>query len=111
MPSPDFFKEIGTYPHLKSIRTYRGWTCPSTAGWKVHSTGTNGYLSLSNLGKLPLRGKARNWGNPTTLTIIWKQGQWIASITVNCEVTRETGPGAVGVDFGVHHAVAMKLIC
>jgi putative transposase len=61
---------------------------------------------LSNLGQIQIRGKARTWGNPTTCTIIWKQGKWYASITVNCEPKRETSTGAIGLDFGTHHAIA-----
>ncbi|HYX17346.1 MAG TPA: transposase [Nostoc sp.] len=53
-----------------------------------------------------MRGKARTWGTPTTCTIIWKQGKWYTSITVNCEPKRETGSGAVGLDFGTYHAIA-----
>jgi len=53
-----------------------------------------------------MRGKARTWGNPTTCTIVCLQGKWYASITANCEPTRETNTGAVGLDFGTYHAVA-----
>jgi putative transposase len=103
-----FFKGLGKYPKFKSIRTYRGWTYPSTAGWKAHTIGDNGYLELSNLGQVQMRGKARTWGSPTTLTILWKNGKWYASITINCEVKRETGIGCTGLDFGTFHAVAMS---
>jgi putative transposase len=103
-----FFNGLGKYPRYKSSRTYRGWTYPSTAGWKAHTTGDNGYLELSNLGQIQMRGKARTWGTPTTCTIIYQNGKWYASITVNCEVDRETGIGAVGLDLGTYHAVAMS---
>ncbi|BAY64171.1 putative transposase IS891/IS1136/IS1341 family protein [Calothrix brevissima NIES-22] len=101
-----FFGGLGGYPKFKSARHYRGWTYPGISGWKAHTTGDNGYLELSNLGQIQMRGKARAWGKPTTCTIIWKQGKWYASITVNCEPTRETGSGAVGLDFGTYHAIA-----
>lgn len=103
-----FFKGLGKYPRFKSIKNYRGWTYPSSAGWKAHTIGDNGYLELSNLGQIQMRGKARTWGTPTTLTIIWKNNKWYASITINCEVFRETGTGATGLDFGTYHAVAMS---
>ncbi len=99
-------KGVGGYPKFKSSRDDRGWTYPATSGWKAHTTGYNGYLELSNLGQIQMRGKVRTWGNPTTLTIIWKQGKWYASITVNCEPVRETSSGAVGLDFGTYHAIA-----
>jgi putative transposase len=101
-----FFNGLGGYPKFKSARHYRGWTYPSTSGWKVHTTGDNGYLELSNLGQVQMRGKARTWGTPTTCTIIYKQDKWYASITVNCEPVRTTDTGAIGLDFGTYHAVA-----
>jgi putative transposase len=55
-----------------------------------------------------MRGKARQWGTPSTCTIVHRHGKWYASITVNCEPVRETGTGAVGIDFGTLTAVAMS---
>ncbi|MEE3715458.1 transposase [Tumidithrix elongata RA019] len=101
-----FFAGKGAYPRFKSIRHYSGWTYPAISGWKALTNGSNGYLDLSNLGKIQMRGQARQWGIPTTCTILNRQGKWYASITVNCEVIRETGEGAIGLDFGVHHAIA-----
>lgn len=103
-----FFNGLGKYPKFKSSRDYRGWTYPATSGWKAHTTGDNGHLELSNLGSIQMRGKARTWGNPTTCTVIWKGGKWYASITVNCQPVRTTDTGAVGLDFGTYHAVAMS---
>jgi putative transposase len=103
-----FFTLEGGYPKFKSIRHYSGWTYPCKSGWKALTDGINGYLDLSNLGKIQMRGKARQWGNPSTCTILNRNGKWYASITVNCEVIRITGDGAIGLDFGVHHAVAMS---
>jgi transposase len=101
-----FFKGLGGYPRFKSIRRYSGWTYPASSGWKAHATGDNGYLELSNLGSIQMRGKARTWGIPTTCTIVYRHGKWYASITVKCEPVRETGAGAIGVDFGTLTAVA-----
>jgi putative transposase len=103
-----FFTKKGGRPKFKSIRHYSGWTYPCSSGWKALTDGINGYLDLSNLGKIQMRGKARQWGSPTTCTIFNRNGKWYASITVNCEVVRITGDGAIGLDFGVHHAVAMS---
>ena len=125
-----FFKGLGGYPKFKSIRRYSGWTYPATSGWKAHTTGDNGYLELSNLGRevthggnlqdrwcfahrehrtrsqIQMRGKARTWGIPTTCTIVYRHGKWYASITVQCEPVRETGTGTIGVDFGTLTAIA-----
>ena len=100
-----FFQGLGGYPRFKSLRHYSGWTYPCNSGWKAHTTGVNGYLDISNLGQIQMRGKARTWGNPTTLTIVYRNGKWYASITVACEVTRETGSGLIGLDFGCNVAV------
>jgi putative transposase len=102
-----FFKLKSGYPKFKKSRYYRGWTYPSKAGWKIESNGHHGHLTLSNLGRISIRGKARDWGKPKTCTIIFKQGKWFASITVDCEPTRPTTDvGAIGLDFGVNHAIA-----
>ena len=101
-----FFQGLGKYPRFKSSRYYRGWTYPGVAGWKVHTCGGNGHLEISNLGKIQMRGKARSWGKPTTCTIVWKNNKWFASITVKCEVQRQIGTGAVGIDIGTLTAVA-----
>ncbi|MBW4625412.1 MAG: transposase [Brasilonema octagenarum HA4186-MV1] len=54
-----------------------------------------------------MRGQARDWGKPKTCTIMFKQGKWYASITVECVPKRpQTSTGAIGLDFGVLHAVA-----
>jgi putative transposase len=103
-----FLAGLGKYPKFKSSRDYRGWTYPATSGWKAHTTGDNGYLELSNLGTIQIRGRARTWGIPTTCTIVWKGGKWYASLTVNCQPVRKTDTGAVGLDFGTYNAVAMS---
>ncbi len=103
-----FFKGLGGYPRFQSIRDYSGWTYPCKSGWKTHTIGDNGYLELSNLGQIQMRGKARTWGDPTTCTIVYKHGKWYASITVKCEPVRATGAGEIGIDFGTLTAVALS---
>jgi putative transposase len=104
-----FFKGLRGKPKFKSIRHYSGWSYPASSGWKVHTTGDNGYLELTDLKvSIRMRGKARTWGKPTTCTIVYRNGKWYASITVECTPVRETGDGAIGVDFGTYHAVAMS---
>lgn len=103
-----FFKGLGKYPRFKASRHYSGWTYPDSAGWQVETEGCNGYLSLSNLGRMQMRGTARTWGMPTTCTIVCRHSKWYASITVNCEPVRETGEGAVGIDLGCKEAVTLS---
>ena len=66
-----FFKIKSGYPKFKASRFYKGWTYPDKAGWKVVSNGHHGQLNISNLGTISLRGKARDWGLPTTCTIYY----------------------------------------
>ena len=102
-----FFKLKSGYPKFKANRLYKGWTYPCQAGWKACTEGKNGYLKLTNLGNIKMRGQARDWGNPKTCTILFKQGKWYASITVDCVPSRiQTDKGAIGLDFGTISAVA-----
>jgi transposase len=39
---------------------------------------------------------------------VYRHGKWFASITVDCDPVRETGTGAVGLDFGVLTAIALS---
>ncbi len=104
-----FFQGLSKYPKFKSIRRYSGWTYPDRAGWKVLSDGKHGRLRITNIiGEIRMRGQSRTWGTPTTCTIVYKRGKWYASITLRCEPKRETGKGAVGIDFGVNTAASLS---
>jgi putative transposase len=84
-----FFKKLAKRPKFKSIRNYSGWTYPGHSGWDVFTQGKHGQVKLRDLGiTLRMRGQAKKWGIPTTLTIIYKPylNQWFASFTVNIEI-------------------------
>jgi putative transposase len=70
----------------------------------------NGYLKLVDLDiEIQMRGKARSWGRPTTCTIVYRNGKWYASITVDVpNIQRELGLGAVGIDIGCKSALAVS---
>jgi len=104
-----FFRKLSGYPKFKASRRYAGWSYPDIAGWKALTNGKNGYLELSNLGKIKMRGEARTWGKPTTCTIFWRNNNWYASVTVNCLPERQAkvGSGAVGIDLGCETAVTL----
>ena len=106
-----WFKKLGKRPKFKSIRHYSGWTYPDIAGFKVESDGKNGYLILSKIGKIQMRGQAKYWGNPTTCTIVYRQGKWYASITVEVleqVLKTEVLPrGAIGIDLGCKSALSI----
>jgi putative transposase len=103
-----FFKGLGKYPRFKSIRHYSGWTYPCIAGWQVETDGKNGHLTVSNLGRMQMRGEARTWGKPTTCTIVYRNGCWYASITLQCNPERVTGTGSIGVDLGCKEAITLS---
>lgn len=103
-----FFKLKSGYPKFKSSRHYKGWTYPCKAGWKACTEGRNGYLRLSNLGNVQMRGQARTWGTPATCTILFTQGKWYASITVHCKPVRSTGCSAIGIDLGCKDAITLS---
>lgn len=91
-----FFEGLRGFPQFKPIRTYSGWTYPATSGWKANSNGKHGTITLNDLGvTLRMRGQAKTWGVPTTLTMVYRSSlnQWFASITVNV-------PDATPIKFG-----------
>ncbi|MDJ0691080.1 MAG: transposase [Xenococcaceae cyanobacterium MO_188.B32] len=85
-----FFQGLRGLPKFKSIRNYSGWTYSSKSGWKANTNGKHGSVTLNDLGiSLKMRGQAKCWAIPTTLTIVYKPSkkQWSASFTGN--VSRE----------------------
>lgn len=106
-----WFKGLGKRPRFKSIRHYSGWTYPAKTGYSVQSNGENGYLNLSKIGRIQMRGKAKYWGTPTTCTIVYRNGKWYASITVDVleqALKPEALPtGAIGMDLGCKSALSI----
>jgi putative transposase len=106
-----FFKGLAKYPRFKSIRHYSGWTYPSFTGWKMHSTGDNGYLDLAKIGQIQMRGKARLWGTPKALDIVYRHGKWYASVVLEIDEvllknSRQTNDGVIAIDLGCNDAIA-----
>ena len=106
----NFFRRVKSgaekagFPRFKSLDRYSGW------GYKTHGDGwkfdfgqqlKHGKLSLSGVGFLKVRGKARNLGIPKTLEIQFKQGNWYASITLATTPQRVSGTKAIGIDWGL----------
>ncbi|MEI6473742.1 MAG: transposase [Holophagaceae bacterium] len=92
------------YPRFKGKAFFRGWSYPDHDTWKLQQAtpGKHGSLVIRGLGKLRIRGKARDWGNDTTLTLTRDgEGLWFASVTVDCEPVRHAGDEAIGLDWGV----------
>ncbi len=106
-----WFKGLGKRPKYKSIRHYSGWTYPAKSGYSVESDGENGYLNLSKIGRVQMRGKAKYWGTPTTCTIVFRKNKWYASITVDVleQVLKPNilPTGAIGIDLGCNSALSI----
>jgi len=108
-----WFKGLGKRPKFKSIRHYSGWTYPAKSGYKIYSIGDNGYLELTKIGSIQMRGKARLWGTPTTCTILYRNNNWYASITVDVDdqLLKESrqlkGNRSCGIDLGCLSAVSL----
>jgi len=104
-------KKLSKRPKFKSIKDYSGWTYPDSAGFKVESNGKNGYLNLSKIGKIQMRGDSAFWGKQTTCTILFRNGKWYASITVELLdqdlKVEKLAPGAIGIDLGCKSALSM----
>ena len=85
-----FFKGLRKRPKFKPLKKYSGLSYPGKAGWKAKTNGKNGWVELRDLGiTVKMRGKAKQWGIPTTLTIVYKPGtnEWFASFTVEVPST------------------------
>ena len=98
------------YPRFKASARFRGWTYPDHSGWKLVQTtpGKHGFLEITNLGKLRIRGRARTWGKDSTLTITRKGNEWFASVTVSCQPVRECGREAFAFDWGLENFITLS---
>lgn len=83
-----FLKGLSKSYKFRSIRDASGWTYPSVAGWKAITDGKHGSLRLNDLNAdIRMRGQAKQWGKPTTLTVVYRPNErkWYASITVKTD--------------------------
>lgn len=118
-----FFRRVKSgekpgFPRLKSVDRLSGWGYKSHGdGWKLfageNSKGQHqhGYVRLSGVGDVKLRGQSRNPGGvPKTAEVMHKQGKWLLSVTfayVPGEITRESGDKAKALDWGVETYISM----
>ncbi|PNW54999.1 UNVERIFIED_CONTAM: hypothetical protein BEN50_00975 [Euhalothece sp. KZN 001] len=92
------------FPRFKPLHRFKGW------GYKTHGDGwrliTNermkhGTLRLSGVGKVVIRGKPRTPGTPRICEVLCRNGRWYASVTLNCEPSRQRGDKLGGLDWGL----------
>lgn len=86
-----FFRRVKTggppgYPRFKARGRFDSFCYPDPAGWKIiNQDNRKGKLRVSNLGEIPMRGKARiplAASTPKTLTIKRNAGKWFAVCAV-----------------------------
>ncbi len=99
------------FPRFKASKRFSGFCYPDSAGWKLMQCGKRGGTLRMGSGKeamsIRLRGQHRFGADakPNDLTIIRKNGEWFASVTLRVPETacaRERIDGQHrGVDFGL----------
>lgn len=92
------------FPRFKALKRFSGWGYKTHGdGWKWHPGDQlkHGYLKLSGVGFIRMRGQSRNEGTPKTLEIVYRDGKWYASVTLRCEPIRSRGTERIGLDWGL----------
>lgn len=99
------------FPRFKSSARFAGFCYPDPAGWKVHWKGGRSATIRLGSGKeamsIRARGKHRFSGEvqPNDLTLMYKNGEWHASITLRVSTESCTrvraGSEHRGIDLGV----------
>lgn len=100
--------ETPGFPRFKSKDRFSGWSY-TQSGWKLSAGAarkkrkmTNGFLYLSGVGHIKIRGSSRTAGIPKTCDIMRKgKNNWYASIVIECDLPQRTkGSLAAGIDWG-----------
>ena len=112
----NFFRRIKSkeskagFPRFKAHDRYSGWGYATHGdGWRLLAgeKSKHGYLRLSGVGHIKIRGQGKYIGIPKTCEIQHKQGKWYASVTLECSPTRKSGENAVGIDWGLESFVTV----
>jgi putative transposase len=100
------------YPRFKASRRFSGFCYPDPAGWKLMQCGTRGATIRIGSGKdaMSMRARGRHrfgdGAKPNDLTIIRRNGEWFASVTLRVSAhacaRMRNGDGHRGVDFGIN---------
>ncbi|MEY3182547.1 MAG: hypothetical protein RLZ35_532 [Pseudomonadota bacterium] len=94
------------FPRFKSYKRFSGWGYKTHGdGWRVFpgDNAKHGYVHLSGIGRVRIRGKARTPGIPKTAEVLRKGKHWYLSVTMNCSPTRERGDKGIGLDWGIEN--------
>lgn len=99
------------FPRFKASARFSGFSYPDPIGWKLHQQGSRGGTLRLGSGKNAMMIRARGQhrfgaeAKPNDLTIIRKNGEWFASVTLRVPETacarERTDHQHRGVDFGL----------
>jgi putative transposase len=106
-----FFRRIKAgetpgYPRFKSLQRYPGFSFKGHGdGWSFtpKNKWRHGRLRIGGVGHIPCRGRARQGGRICASDLLYRNGTWYFSLTVEPEDTKRerTSSAAVGIDWGV----------
>ncbi len=110
-----FFRRIkqgktAGFPRFKSIKRFTSFEICAGSGWSFvfGENQKHGNLHINSIGTIKARGKARTVGKPKTSQVMYKQGKWLLSLTIECEPKRDNaGTKSVGLDWGVSHLLTL----
>ena len=100
------------FPRFKSYDRFSGWGYPSHGdGWKIDTSqakkvtnkekSRGGFVRISGIGKIQIRGMSRNGGSPKTMEVLKKGEDWFISVTYQCVPERNSGIHIHAFDWGV----------
>jgi putative transposase len=100
------------FPRFKASKRFSGFCYPDPAGWKLMQSGTRGATIRIGSGKdaMSIRARGRHrfgdGAKPNDLTIMRKNGEWFASVTLRVSAAAcarmRNGDDHRGVDFGIN---------
>jgi putative transposase len=102
------------FPRFKSYHRFSGWGYKTYAdGWSIDTSQAKkvtkkqktrgGFVKISGVGKIRIRGMSRNGGTPKTMEVFKKGEDWFISVTYKCTPEREPGEHIHAFDWGVEN--------
>lgn len=97
------FKSLARFPGFSFKSHGDGWTFNPGKDWK------HGRLRIGGVGHIRCRGKARQGGRICASDLLYRNGQWWLSLTVEPEriIRERIGNGAIGMDWGLEHLLTL----
>lgn len=100
------------FPRFKSESRFSGWGYKTHGdGWKINTSQAKkvtqkqktrgGFVRISGVGKILIRGMSRNDGVPKTMEVLRKGEDWFISVTYQCSPLRKNGTHIQAYDWGV----------